>query len=143
MTTAGWTVDVAFDTSPGSVVVGAFRRRVANEFFATSEYLLASYPPDGGVLEVMGTVGVSYERAYRLWPLVCDREQPDLEIDLGKLPGSLGPRTVRIHNLAAVGATAAQLVEPVIDRAIPWARRYASVDAVGHARHPTACSVRA
>src|SRR5207248_443468 len=91
--------------------------------------------PDGRLpLEVDGTVGVSYERAYRLWPVVQDSEGFELAVDLGELVGPDSSETddgmtIEISEPADVRATAEQLTNPVLAHAAAWAGQYAPVEA--------------
>src|SRR5438067_392811 len=125
---AGWSVDAAEDTAPGGFTLGAFRLPIGPEFSVAVRFDLRSPSgPDGRLpLEVDGTVGVSYERAYRLWPVVQDSEGFELAVDLGELvdPDSSEADDVMIIEIsdsADVGAAAEQLTTPVLTHAAAWA----------------------
>jgi hypothetical protein len=133
---AGWAVDVAEDSEPGGFTLGAFRLPIGPEFSVAARFDLTSLSgPDGEVpLEVTGTIGVSYERAYRLWPVVQDSEGYELAIDLGELLDSETevdePLVVEISDPADVPVAVEQLATPVLAHAAAWAGRYVPVEVV-------------
>ena len=130
MTAAGWAVDVAYDTEPGSVMVGAFRRAVANDFSATAGFYRTSFGKALPPLELTGTVGVSYHRAYRLWPAVSDTERSDATIELGDLLDVSDELIVTVTDSKDAVRAAEQLAGLVLEHALAWAQRYASFDAL-------------
>jgi len=131
MEAAGWAVDVAQDSAPGGRRVAAFRRPISDDFCATAEFLRTSFDgPDWAPLEVTAVVGVSYGPAYRLWPLVCDRETPDLTIDVGELLDPPQDVSVDVARPADAHRAAAELIAPVLAYGLPYAERHADVDAL-------------
>jgi hypothetical protein len=132
MVPAGWAVDVAQDTGSGGPLVAAFRRPISPDFAATAEFVTTSFGPPGKApcVEVVATVGVSFEPAYRLWPVVCDRDTSDLTTEVGAL---LNPPTdwgVSLSRAADAPVAARDLVAPVLEHALPYANRFADVDAL-------------
>jgi len=131
MAQSGWVVDLAEDTEPGGWMVGAFRVPIGEEFAAAVQFELStpsrySHLP----LEVTGVVGVSYERAYRLWPVVWDGEQYELAVELADLVDATPPLTAKVSTPSDVRRAVTLLARPVLAHAVEWAGRYATVDAV-------------
>ncbi len=129
MTAAGWTVDVAFDTRPGGITVGAFRRAIADDFSATADFPRTSLARELP-LELTGTVGVSYEPAYRLWPAVTERECSDATVELVDLLDLPDELAVTLSVPGNVARAVEELVGPVLEHAVRWAQQYASIDAL-------------
>jgi hypothetical protein len=114
--------------APGrAFTLAAFVRPLGEDLAATAEIDMASSLPDRPPVRLTRvTVGVAYEPLRRLWPLLGDlvslhalaEEAVDDEWELevwgrGDVPAA-------VETLAAI----------VIDRAVPFAERYASLDAV-------------
>jgi hypothetical protein len=128
----GWMPDDGQATGPDSSCVGAFRLHIADCFAATASFSRAQSMSDRPPLWVTGArVGVSYEPLQRLWPLLVDRV-PACELETGVEELLVPPREVEIQVLrsADVAAAADELSGPVLEHAVSYAQRYASVDAL-------------
>lgn len=128
---AGWAIDPAQYTEPGQPRVATFRRQFADDFFASADYLsdeLGSL--QDSELAVRGFMGVSYEPAYRLWPLLCDIEQSDYEIHVSDFLGHSDMWDVRISGASGVPRAAETLATPILEHGVEWASQYTSVEAL-------------
>jgi len=131
LTEAGWVVDVAYDAGPGGFFVGAFRREIADDFWATIQFMPMSWGPREDPLGIMTMVGVSYFPAYCTWPILIDRERSEVTAELGELIGaSEQPWIIKVAVLENVPRVADELVASVVEHAMTWAQQYASVDAL-------------
>lgn len=137
-TAAEWVVDLADDTDPGGVMIGAFRRQVSDDFWATAHYWLANWNGAEETLQVTGDVGVSYFPAYCLWPLLIEGERTELNLNLGELldPPKEWTTDTSMEDLMIIELSAAEgvpeaataLIEPVLDLGLAWVQRHASVE---------------
>jgi hypothetical protein len=142
MTERGWESDLVAESMMGTAMIGAFRRQVGGEFSVTAcfelDIDLRKLASQDASIKVMSDFGVSYDRSYRLWPLVSRYPSPsDLGLDDAEIfgPGKKLEATVRSD--AEVDAIADKLAAES-ERAFNVAGRYASVDAIleqFHASH--------
>lgn len=131
LTEAGWVVDVAYDAGPGGFFVGAFRRKIADDFWATIQFMTMNWGPREDPLGIMTMVGVSYFPAYCTWPILIDRERCEVTAELGELVGvSEEPWIIRVAGLENVPRVADELVALVVEHAMTWAEQYTGVDAL-------------
>ena len=138
LTAAGWVVDLACDTEPGGILLGAFRRQVSDDFWAAAQFWLQNWNAAEETLQVSGTVAVSYFPAYCLWPLLVEGERTELNVDLGELldppdPSSeamIDPMIIECSTARDVPEAGEALVEPVLDLGVAWVQRHANVPAL-------------
>ena len=132
LTETGWDADVAYDAGPGALLLGAFRRRIAGDFWIGVQFMPMNPSAPGDTRAVMGIVGVSYFPAYRLWPTLIGLERSELTISVRELVGD--PEHVVINVKLAgpddVPRAAEALVAPVLTHGMEWAQQYTSVDAI-------------
>lgn len=124
MTGAGWYADPT-GTGDGA---GRFRRPLSGEFAVTAwfAWMGGEFPPAA----VDSIVGVSYERAYRVWPyLLSGYPHSELQMEAQHLTGK-DTRYVELAELEDVDRAVADLVQPVLDAAAAWAQPFASADAL-------------
>jgi hypothetical protein len=128
LTTGGWTLDPVRESLFGSLGIAAFRRPITDEFSVTAEF----EDDQGPVLSVSAEFFVSYERSYRLWPVVQDypvsaeievsetgRDAPKVREDFRVVVGSARALPGAVDKLSAMAA-----------RAVTEASDMASVDVV-------------
>jgi hypothetical protein len=129
---AGWVPDHGQRTDPDAYDVAALRRPVADDFAATASFSRARSLSERPPLWVTGVeVGVSYEPLQRLWPLLVERPPSgELATDVEELLASPRELAVKVFRAADVAAAADDLAAPVLEHAVAYARRYASVDAL-------------
>jgi hypothetical protein len=130
MTTAGWSVDLARRVRPAGHDLPSFRHPVEGGFTATVEFMLVGRWEDGDPpVKVAAQVGVDYEPAYCLAPLVLDRESySECDTDLGDLLEPPGDLTVTMSSVSDADDVAHRLVEPVLAHALDYARTHASIE---------------
>jgi hypothetical protein len=128
MTAADWTPDPAVDTSTADGVVGSSRRPLNEDFAVTARF--AWFPAGGSLppIQVDTVVGVSYERSYRVWPMLLGRSHTELRVNIARLGADREPVTV--WDLARIEEAAGYLVAPVLTDAVAWAEPFASVEAL-------------
>jgi hypothetical protein len=124
MTAAGWYVDPTANLGMRDGVIGYFRQPLNEDFAVTAwfAWLGGSRP-----LKVITTVGVSYERSYRVWPYLR-WGYPHSELRVGAEDLGQASEFVELWELDEVNMAVDQLVRPVLDRAIAWAEPFASID---------------
>ena len=133
---AEWVVDLAEDTEPGAAMIGAFRRQVSDDFWATAQFWLQNWNGAEEALHVSGDVGVSYFPAYCLWPVLVEGERTELNVDLGELldppdessDAMIDPMIIELAYDERVPEAATALIEPVLDLGLAWVQRHASVE---------------
>ena len=128
---AGWIVDVAVDTDPGGYTIGAFRTPMQNEMWATAEFTRENFDNRDQYLEVSGGVGVSYQPAYRLWPLLVESERSELSENLGQFVDP--PENVILQKLLSPEDAlriARAFVQIVLTGGLAWAHQFANIDSV-------------
>jgi hypothetical protein len=130
MTVAGWSVDLARRVHPVGHDLPSFRHPVEGGFTATVEFMLiGSWEVGDPPVKVAAEVGVDYEPAYYLAPLVLGRESySECETDLGDL---LEPPEELVGSMSRVSDAddaARRLVVPVVAHALDYARTHASID---------------
>jgi hypothetical protein len=132
LTEAGWDADVAYDTGPGAVILGAFRRPTADDFWIAVQFMSMNPWGPGDTRAFMGMVGVSYFPAYCLWPTLIDRERAELTVAVGELVGDpeYGVVNVKLAGPDDVPKAAEALVSPLLTQGIEWAQQYTSIDAI-------------
>jgi hypothetical protein len=110
----------------GDGVVGHFRRPLDEDFAVTAWFAwLGDHPP----LQVDTTIGVSYERSYRVWPyLLHGYPSSELRVGVEDLGGDR--RYVVLWEPDDVDRAVDELVAPVLQRAVAWAQPFASVEAL-------------
>ncbi|MHB1445028.1 MAG: hypothetical protein ACYCTI_04580 [Acidimicrobiales bacterium] len=126
MSSAGWDIDPTHDASGASFWLGAFRRPIGHDFSVTAQFIQCA--PEGEGLAVFVHIGVSYEPAYRLWPLLLERERDELSTSLEELAGS--SERIEIAKPGQVGSAVASLVQVASELGPAWATRYADLDAL-------------
>lgn len=131
----GWVVDPAADTEPGSITIGSFRRALTGDFSATAQFFSTGGPPHRATLGLVGIVGLSHAGSYRLWPVLLDSESNELEIDLDDLLRPPRRLVVEISDISDASRAVEELVLPVREHVLEWARQYATVDALIEAYH--------
>lgn len=126
MTAAGWQVDPTITLDTGDGRLGLFRHPLNQECSATALFMWkGDFPP----LQVDTIIGVSYDRTYRVWPYLLSG-YPHSEVRVGVEDlGQVAPM-VQLWELEEVAGTVDQLVTPVLDHAVGWAKPLASLDAL-------------
>ena len=125
MTAAGWRIDPTVTLDTGDGRVGLFRIPLNQECSATALFIWKGVSP----LQVDTVVGVSYERAYRIWPYLLSG-YPHSEVRVGVEDICQDAPLVQLWELGEVEGAVDQLVGPVLDHAVGWAEPLASVDAL-------------
>ncbi|HTC60809.1 MAG TPA: hypothetical protein VK691_11915 [Solirubrobacteraceae bacterium] len=121
---AGWYPVLGIDDH--SMTLAAFVRPLSDEFAATAEYTRALSTPDRPPVRItQPMLGVAYEPLRRLWPLLGDNVRIAA---LTALPESAG--RMEIHTQDDVAPVAKQLAGLALERAVTFAERYTSVDAL-------------
>src|ERR1035437_5330651 len=121
-----WSIDAAEDTGLDDGVVGAFRYPIADEFAATAWFAwLGDFPP----LKIVSSVGVSYERSHRLWPLLVGRNPSECRVGVEDVLG-VPEYEVELWEIGEVDDAVGRLVAPVLEHLVSWAEPFASVDAL-------------
>lgn len=130
-TAQGWAIDVAEHTEPGQILVAAFRRAIATDFSITAHFRSNEWgSPRETELAIKGAVGVSFEPAYRLWPVVWTEEIWELGVPLSRFRSRSGSWDVWLPGPSDVGSVAEALVTPIFEQGIEWASQYTSVEAL-------------
>jgi hypothetical protein len=130
MTVAGWSVDLARRVRSVGHDLPSFRHPVEGGFTATVEFMLVG-PWEVGdpPVKVAAQVGVDYEPAYCLAPLVLGRESySECDIDLGDLLEPPSDLVVTMSSVSEADDVARRLVEPVLAHALDYARTHASIE---------------
>jgi hypothetical protein len=127
---AGWSpIDGEGDHS---MVLAGFVRPLGGEFAATAEYHCALKMPDRPPVRVTQPMfGVAYEPLRRLWPLLEDHVRiAALTESVGDMPERARVCGMEVHTQADVAPVAKQLAVLALERAVAFAERYTSVDAL-------------
>jgi hypothetical protein len=124
LTPAGWRADPTAIVGIDDGVIGHFRYTLNEDFSATAWFAWrGDWPP----LQVDSFFGVSYERSFRVWPyLLSGYPHSELVVDAEDLGYDTGP--VKLWDAAEVDRAVELLVAPAFERAIEWAKRFASVE---------------
>lgn len=130
MTSAGWSVDLARRVRPVGHDLPSFRHPVEGGFTATVEFMLVGpWVDDDPPVKVAAQVGVDYEPAYCLAPLVLGRESySEWDTDLGDLLDPPEELVVPMSSESDTDEVARRLVEPVLAHALDYVRTHASID---------------
>lgn len=128
-TAEGWVVDPARYTEPGQLYVAAFRRPIATDYAIAANFRSNEWGAERE-LEVPAGIGVSYEPAYRLWPVVFVTEFLEHAVPLSHFRGRADDSDVRLSRPSEVEGAAEMLVEPIFEHGIEWASQYTSVEAL-------------
>lgn len=115
-----------------SMVLAGFVRPLGDEFAATAEFTRALATPDRPPVRITQPMfGVAYEPLRRLWPLLEDRVRiATLTESVGDMPERARVCRMEVHAQAEVAAVATQLAGLALERAVAFAERYRSVDAI-------------
>lgn len=127
---AGWSpIDGEGDYS---MTLAAFMRPLSDEFAATVQYLRALSTPDRPPVRITQPMfGVAYEPLRRLWPLLEDHVRiAALTENVGELPERARVCRMEVETQADVAPVANQLAGLALERAVAFAERYTSVDAL-------------
>lgn len=127
---AGWSpIDGEGDYS---MVLAGFVRPLGDEFAATAEYTRAFSTPDRPPVRITQPMfGVAYEPLRRLWPLLEDHVRiAALTESVGDMPERARVCGIDVHTPADVAPAAKQLAGLALERAVAFAERYTSVDAL-------------
>jgi hypothetical protein len=108
----------------GSLGIAAFRRRVTDEFSGTAAF----EEDEGPALTVSADFGVSYERSYRLWPVVADYPV-SAEIEVNET-GRDAPDAQELKVVFGSARAVPRAVDALAARAVTEARDAARVDVV-------------
>ncbi len=113
------------ERAAGPFALAAFVRPVDGEFAATAEVGVAGSVADSPPVEIRGVMlGVSYEPLRRLWPLLdmfgvaVIAEEPEDDDELG----------LEVGGAVEVPRVAETLATLILDRAVPLAEEYASIE---------------
>lgn len=129
LTAEGWEADDVVAGTLGEAVFGVFRRRLTEEFSFAAEFYSESLRHIGIRPIVVGCeFGVSYDKSYRLWPLVVGYSRPwDAALAEEELFGKGEERRVIVHSPQDIPVAISQLVA-VSRRALAIGGGYASID---------------
>ena len=109
-----------------SMTLAAFVRPLSDDFAATAEYTRALSTPDRPPVRItQPLLGVAYEPLRRLWPLLGDHMQIAALADLPESACGM-----EVHTQDEVAPVAKQLAGLALERAVAFAERYTSVDAL-------------
>jgi hypothetical protein len=130
MTAAGWSVDLAKRARPMGNDLPSFRHPIEDGFAATVEFELVGLWQSGDPpVKVAAEVGVDYEPAYCLAPLMLGRESySEYDTELGELLDPPSDFVVTMSKTSDADDVARQLVEPILTHALDHARGHASVE---------------
>lgn len=121
---AGWYQVPANDDH--SMTLAAFVCPLSDDFAATAEYTRALSTPDRPPVRItQPMLGVAYEPLRRVWPLLGDYVRIAALTDLPESAGRM-----EIHTQDDVAPVAKQLTGFALERAVAFAERYTSVDAL-------------
>lgn len=114
------------------MVLAGFVRPLSGEFAATAEYHCAFKMPDRPPVRVTQPIfGVAYEPLRRLWPLLEDHLRiAALTERVEDMPERARVCGIDVHTKADVAPVAKQLAGLALERAVAFAERYTSVDAL-------------
>jgi hypothetical protein len=108
------------------MTLAAFVRPLSDDFAATAEYTRALSTPDRPPVRItQPMLGVVYEPLRRLWPLFGDYVRIAALTDLPESACGM-----EVHAQADVAPAAKQLAGLALERAVAFAERYTSVDAL-------------
>jgi hypothetical protein len=126
---AGWYPVPANDDH--SMALAAFVRPLSDGFAATAEYTRALSTPDRPPVWItQPMLGVAYEPLRRLWPLLGDYVGIAALTDLPESAYGM-----EVHAQGDVAPVVKQLARLALERAVAFAERYTSVDALLEAHH--------
>jgi hypothetical protein len=109
-----------------SMTLAAFVRPLSDDFAATAEFTRALSTPDRPPVRItQPLLGVAYEPLRRLWPLLGDHMQIAALADLPESACGM-----EVHTQDEVAPVAKQLAGLALERAVAFAERYTSVDAL-------------
>lgn len=119
-----------------SMMLAGFVRPLSDEFAATVEYTRVLSMPDRPPVRITQPMfGVAYEPLRRLWPLLEDGVRTAaLTESVGDMPERARVCRMEVQTQADVAVVAGQLAGLALERAVAFAERYASVDALLEAR---------
>jgi hypothetical protein len=119
------------DGREGPFVLAQLVRPLADGFAATAEVLLSSVSPDRPPVLVNDvSLGLAYEPLRRLWPLLGDRFQLALVATSAREADDDESALFELGATREVPHAVEALASVILDRAVPYAQRYASFDAL-------------
>ncbi len=130
MTGHGWALDPVAESMMGTALIGAFRRRIDDDFSVTASFEVEDQDRRSRVLKVFSEFGMSYDRSYRLWPVASGFPRPaDVGLDDDAIFGRGQSLGAVVRSEGEVEAAAKKLAAGA-ERSAEVAGRYASVDAL-------------
>ena len=129
----GWAIDPTEPLGPVQSMVAAFQRSISPEVsvaaFFDRPFMWVAVTRDPGRFAVAPWLGVLYEPASRLWPVVFEESPtPLLAVEAGRLDDPPHPDPVLVTGLANVPAAVEALTGPVLRHGVGYGERYASID---------------
>ena len=133
MSAAGWAVDPTEPLGPGQSMVAAFQRSISPEVavaaFFDRPFMWVAATSDPGRFAVGPWLGVLYEPASKLWPMVFEEPPtPLLAVEAGRLDDPPHPDPVLVTGLGNVPAAVEALTGPVLRHGVRYGERYASLE---------------
>ena len=128
---AGWVVDEVDESLMGSDLLGAFRRPLSQEFSLAGQFWQEKGQDRRGTSVVITCeFGVSFDRSYRLWPVVEDDPRVwDAALEDKELTSRGQGVNVTVRSAGDVEAAAMDLAA-VAARAVTVGGRYATVESL-------------
>jgi hypothetical protein len=133
MSAAGWVVDPTEPLGAGQSMVAAFQRSITSEVavaaFFDRPFIWVAATRDPARFSLVAWLGVLYEPASRLWPVVFEEPPtPMLAVEAGRLDDPPHPDPVLVTGLGNVPAAVDALTGPVLRHGVGYGERYASID---------------
>ena len=138
MAERGWELDVVAESMMGTALIGAFRHHLDDEFSATASFEFdveielpnRKRPPADARVEIISDLGVSYERAYRLWTLASGHPRPsDLALDDNDILGPGKTSDTTFQSDEEVDRITGKLTARA-EKALDAAERFTSVETI-------------